>query len=352
MLRGAIVGSGNVAARGHAPGWAARSDVTIAAACDLRPERREALARFFPGIAWHDSVESLLASEHPDFVDVCTPPAAHAPVVRCALDAGAHVLCEKPLVLNTAELADLSALARGRNRALATVHNWKYAPPLVRAGEILRSGELGPVRRCRWEVHRDRPSATVGSGDAGPENWRLDPALSGGGILTDHGWHAIYVLGQWLGAPRQVRAQLTSRGEPDSVAEDTAQVEIRYPEALAEIFLTWKASERRNRVEIEGSRGKLTIDGRTLCVEAPGGAAERHEFPEALSEGSYHPGWFGGVAESFLDEIANPERRGGTLAESAVCLEAIRAARESSIEISSEILRTDFSRAATGGARR
>jgi predicted dehydrogenase len=320
------------------------------AACDARPERREALAAVVPDLAWHDSLESLLANERLDFVDICAPPTAHAPAVRQALERGLHVLCEKPLVLAPGELDELSALARSRNRALATVHNWRHAPQLARAGELLRSGAIGPARRCRWQVYRDRPSAAVaGSGTA--ENWRLDPALSGGGILTDHGWHALYVIPEWMGAPRMIRARLTAAGRPDAVAEDTAEVRIRFKSAEAEIFLTWRAAERRNRVEIEGETGALTIEGRTLELRRSGRPPQSTEFREALSEGSHHPDWFGGVAAGFLDEIRHPQRRGGTLAEAAVCLSVIRAARESSPGTEWTALWTEAEAARAGGSR-
>src|SRR5262252_3905109 len=241
-LRGGIVGVGHVAVLGHAPGWARRADAVIAAACDPRPERRGELASQLPSVAWHESLEAMLDAERLDFVDVCTPPADHAPAIRRALEAGAHVLCEKPLVLDPAEIASLSHLARERGLALATVHNWRYAPMLARATELVRSGALGAVRSCRWEVLRGRPSAAVGASDAAG-NWRLDPRLSGGGILTDHGWHAIYVMTDWMGRPEVAAARLTADGRPDAIAEDTASVELRSDQASGEIFLTWRARE-------------------------------------------------------------------------------------------------------------
>ena len=326
LLRGAIVGVGHVAALGHAPGWQRRADVLIAAGCDPRSERRRELASRFPGISWHDSLDTLLASEPLDFVDVCTPPAGHAPVIRRALEQGVHVLCEKPLVLDPGELDELSALARERSLVLSTVHNWHFAPMLEKATEILRSGALGRVRRCRWETLRDRPSVAV-AGPGSPPNWRLDPDLSGGGILTDHGWHAIYVLADWMGAPEVVAARLTSAGRTDAISEDTADVELSFGGGRAQIFLTWRAGERANRVEIEGERGTISIDGRTLVLAAAGARPERIAFPEALSDGSHHPDWFSGVASAFLEEIRDPAARGGSLAEASICLSVIRYAR-------------------------
>lgn len=325
-LRGAIAGVGNVAALGHAPAWSRCGDVQIVAACDPRPERREALAPHFPGVAWYDSLDALLARESIDFVDVCAPPSAHGAAIRQALEAGRHVLCEKPLVLDPEERTALSALSRARGLALATVHNWRYAPILARAGAWLRSGALGPVRKCRWEVRRDRPATAVAA--AGDANWRLDPQVSGGGILTDHGWHAIYVLSEWLGPPRAAAAVLTSNGRPDAVNEDTAEVELRFPGATGQLFLTWRAQERANRVALEAERGTVRIDGRSLEIQRPGRPLQIEHFPQALSEGSHHADWFEGVTAAFVDEVRNPDRRGTTLAEAKTCLSVIGAARQ------------------------
>ncbi len=327
MLRGAIVGVGNVALKGHLPGWLARDEVEIVAAADVREEGRAALAQCLPGARWYDSVDALLAAEKLDFVDICTPPAFHSSAIRSALEAGVHVLCEKPLVLSSAELVSLAALARERVLVLATVHNWRHAPVLLRATELVRSGAVGSVSRVRWETLRDRPAAASGQAD----NWRVDPAVAGGGILLDHGWHALYSIQHWIpGEPDRISARLESRRAGKSDIEDTAEVALHYPAARAEIFLTWTAGERANRITLEGSAGTITIDGATLEFRpASGGPPRREELPGSLSEGSHHPDWFRGVVEEFLPEIRDPRRRGQSLAEAQCCLRWIETAYES-----------------------
>src|SRR5712692_9738696 len=121
MLRGALIGLGNVALEGHLPGWMRRRDVEIVAATDLEPGRRSAIEARIPQARWYASAEALLAGETLDFVDICTPPASHGPLVAAALRAGVHVLCEKPLVISPAELAPLTRLAGERGRVLHTV---------------------------------------------------------------------------------------------------------------------------------------------------------------------------------------------------------------------------------------
>ncbi|HEX9747566.1 MAG TPA: Gfo/Idh/MocA family oxidoreductase, partial [Methylomirabilota bacterium] len=91
-LRGAVIGLGNVAVHGHLPGWRQRADAVIVAATDLHPARQAECRTALPGARWHDSVESLLAGEDLDFVDVCTPPSSHPALIEAALAHGLHVL--------------------------------------------------------------------------------------------------------------------------------------------------------------------------------------------------------------------------------------------------------------------
>ncbi|MGH9366648.1 MAG: Gfo/Idh/MocA family protein, partial [Thermoanaerobaculia bacterium] len=262
-----MIGVGHVARNGHLPGWRGRPEATLVAAADARPEGREGFLASFPQGRWYPSAEELLSRETLDFADVCTPPALHPPIARAALEAGLHVLCEKPLALSPAEVASLAALARRKGRALVTVHNWKHAPALAKVTELLREGAVGRLRRARWETLRREPA--VAAGEKG--NWRLDPAQSGGGILVDHGWHALYVLRQWLGGrPAALSARLETRKHREFSIEDTAAVSLDWDGAEVEVFLTWAAEERGNRVEIEGERGKLRLDGGRLELSVGG----------------------------------------------------------------------------------
>lgn len=326
MRRGAVLGVGHVAVGGHLPGWRARGDVEIVAAADARPERRALLQETFPDARWYGSASELLEAQDLDFVDICTPPSSHAELVRMALERSLHVLCEKPLVLSPEELRGLPALAASRDRTVCTVHNWLHAPALSRITSLLREGAIGQARRARWETLRDRPAVAVGDRD----NWRVDPALSGGGILVDHGWHAIYALSAWMGgAPRQVAARLETRKHSQWAIEDTATAFLAYPSASAEIFLTWASDVRANRVEIEGTGGMLRLDGGRLTLESATAAPREWELP-SLTEGSHHPDWFGGVIEEFLGEIDDGASRGRNLAQAAQCVQVLALARESS----------------------
>ena len=111
MLKGAFIGFGNVAANGHLPGWRAREDVRIVAATDAAASRREAFLAACPDGRWYETVDDLLAGEKLDFVDICAPPGSHAALIERALDAGLHVLSEKPLVTRVEDAKRVAAAA-------------------------------------------------------------------------------------------------------------------------------------------------------------------------------------------------------------------------------------------------
>jgi predicted dehydrogenase len=328
-LRGAVIGLGNVAVHGHLPGWHERADTIIVAATDASAARQAECRARLPEARWHDSVGSLLDAGDLDFVDICTPPSSHAALIRAALGRGLHVLCEKPLVGSLAELDDLDGLARAGRLVLHTVHNWHHAPLVRAADAAIRAGRIGRVREVRWETLRTEPAAAAGDG------WRVDPRIAGGGVLTDHGWHVSYVIPRWVGArPIAVSARLETRRHHRFPVEDTATVRLDFPDARADIVLTWAASTRENRARVLGTAGRIEIEDDTLVIVADG-REERRPYPPALSNGSQHPDWFAPVADEFVARVRGARGAGAAnphanLDEAAVCIAVECGARESS----------------------
>ncbi len=329
MLRGALVGVGSIALRAHAPGWRHHRDVEIVAATDVSPAQRAGLDTVLPGARWYDTVDELLAGATLDFVDICTPPSSHEPLIREALEHRLHVLCEKPLVSSIADLNALSALAAAKGRVLHTVHNWHHAPIVRQTAELVRNGEIGRVTRVAWETLRTKPAVTT---EEQKGNWRLDPRVSGGGVLSDHGWHVFYIIHRWLGAaPKRGSARLETRRHALDV-EDTAAVRLAFDGATAEILLTWAADERRNWAELTGTEGTLELQDDTLVLRREGHGAERSwTCRPGLSDGSYHPDWFAAAAGEFLAEVTDAVPRGANLAEAALCVAIEHSARASSL---------------------
>jgi predicted dehydrogenase len=325
VLRGAFVGFGNVAAKGHLPGWQASSDVRIVAATDLLSTRRDAFLEGSPNGRWYESVDDLLSGERLDFVDICTPPGSHTALITQALEANLHVLCEKPLVTRLADAQLVAAASARAGRVVYAVHNWLKAPICLRISALIAEGAIGRTRSIRWRTLRTQPAVAVAP--EGGANWRIDPAIAGGGILFDHGWHALYCIVRWAGAPRGIAAMLETRRFHEWPLEDTATVALDLISGTGEIYLTWAGEERANSIEIEGEHGQINAENDRLVLKASSG---EHQWfcPPSLSEGSHHQDWFLGVAEDF--RVAATAGDKGNLEEAVLCARLIDLAQRSS----------------------
>ena len=325
MLRGAIIGLGNVGFDVHLPAWMRRDDVEIVAVADVDPARRAAVAARHPRIRWYDSPDALLSWEPLDFVDICTPPASHLPLIQTALAKGLHVLCEKPLVRSRDELAQVTQLATETGRVVHTVHNWHHAPIVRRVHELLQSGAIGQITAVVWQTLRTKPAGT-----AEPANWRLDEKVAGGGVLSDHGWHVFYLLCSWIGEPpTSVSARLETRRHTTAAVEDTATVRVAFPHATAEIFLTWAADQRDNVATLIATEGRIELHDDTVVLRR-GDHERRFVCPPGLSQGSVHPDWFDPVLSQFVGEATGSLPRDSNLSEAWLCAMIESGARESS----------------------
>jgi predicted dehydrogenase len=330
MKQGAIIGLGNVAVEGHLPGWVEQHDAHIVAATDTWAVKKNQLEACLPQAHWYDSLDDLFGAQQLDFVDICTPPGTHAEIIQKALEHDLHVLCEKPLVSRIRDLDALVNLAAQKKRVLYTVHNWHQAPIIQKVCQLLQTGVIGEIQEATWQTFRTKPAI---AGDAQGDNWRVDPTMAGGGVLVDHGWHALYVLHSWFGRiPTRLRAQLETRRHTQWPTEDTATIWLEFPNGKGEIFLTWASDKRKNQVQLKGTRGSLLIEGEWIVLTQSGhqSTEQRWQCHPALSDGSHHPDWFGGIVTGFLEAVGgNSQARDRNLKEASLCGRLIGLAQES-----------------------
>jgi len=320
VLRGAIIGFGEVARNGHWPAYAKSPEAKIVAVVDRTEERRRIARESLPGVATFSTIEELAAGAEIDFIDICTPPALHGEPMLDALARKWNVLCEKPLLLDLVELEKARSLAQQSGRVVVPVHNWKYAPIVRRATEMLRASAIGPLREVEIRTLRIQDCAVA---DPDHPNWRRDPAIAGGGVLMDHGWHAIYLARHWFGEdPLEVHASL--HRPTSNEVEDEATLTLIFPGGQARIFLTWRAEMRRNTMRLIGERGEIAIDDDTLNA-----GRESIDFGSALSAGSHHADWFAAMLPDVITSFRQPEFASESFEEAALCLSVIRRAYES-----------------------
>ncbi len=126
-----IVGTGGIAKACHIPGWQENKDVEIVAVCDINKKRASSAVEEFNIPNAFKDFKKLVRMKEIDIVDVCTPNMVHMPAVLAALNAGKHVICEKPLAVTTAEVKKMGLTAKKKRRKLMTAqHRWPRAIPL------------------------------------------------------------------------------------------------------------------------------------------------------------------------------------------------------------------------------
>ena len=251
--------------------------------------RRIAAELGIPG-AYADWRE-LLEREHPDLVSIVTPVDLHHPMMLGALQAGAHVHCEKPTALTRWQAFEMRDAARAAGRVAGINHEFRFFPARAHAVELVRQGAIGRPRR--GEILGRYPLW------ARPESrgmtW-LSDAKRGGGILGALGSHHTDCLRAFLGEPRSalasVRVDQPRRGpvQPDdpagtATADDAFTVHYEFDGgASALIDVSACAPYRWERFEIHGEEASLRWDeaGYTLWRIAPGSAPEEIAIPAAL----------------------------------------------------------------------
>ena len=229
-------------------------------------ERVEATAREF-GIE-HVATDhrAVLEAARPDLVLVVTPPHRHAEQAIDALEAGCHVVCEKPTALDASEAARMCAAAARHPRQLALLdHELRMHPHRVALRELVEAGRLGEVQHATYTIsspgRRDPQS---------PWTWWSD-AAQGGGTLGALGSHAVDALRSYLGEVESVRGAVhtwtTERADPATgapravTADDFAVAWLRFRSgALATMTLSLVEAERVHRLTLAGTRGAAHLE--------------------------------------------------------------------------------------------
>lgn len=197
-LKVGIIGTGGIVRFAHLnPGWLAVPDVEIVAACDVNETAARKLAEDFKIPHVFTDFREMLKMEEIDAVDICTPNKVHPPAVIAALEAGKHVLCEKPLAVSTDEILQMRAALQKTDRILMTAQHFRFHENAVAIKAWVDTGALG-------EVYHSRVNATR-------RNWLpispgfIDPNLSGGGPCMDIGVHALDTALWLMNFPKPVR---------------------------------------------------------------------------------------------------------------------------------------------------
>ena len=209
-----IIGCGKIAQVRHIPEYAEHKDAKLLGFYDINQDRAAALAKQYGGTAYA-TVEELLANPEIDAVSVCAANFAHAELTIAALNAGKHVLCEKPMAITLAECEAMVEAAKKNGKYLMIGHNQRLAKAHAMARKLIVDGLIGDIVTFR---------TTFGHG--GPETWSVDPGLNtwffdksraAMGAMADLGIHKTDLI-QFLTGQQVVRttARVTTLDKKDA----------------------------------------------------------------------------------------------------------------------------------------
>lgn len=302
MIRGMLVGTGQIALAGHIPAYIQDRflsyEVQIIAAVDVCTENLRACAALLPGIRVYQTIEEAFSNENVDFIDICAPPYVQTAVIREAASRGLHILCEKPIATCLREGLEIQRFLAQHLTVFMPCYQYPFSPLWQAVLKQVQEGKIGEARFVLVEDYRER--ADPGSPHWRP-GWRQRREIAGGGVLLDIGTHYFHLMHLLFGPPVAVTARTACLSHEECDVEDTAVVILEYPTWLVELRLSWVASRRETRLYLAGTAGSLIFDGTTLRADY-GKSQRLWTFSGAMSKSAY-PMWYAKLFREFFRAI-------------------------------------------------
>ena len=326
MVNIGLVGLGAIT-RAHLNAFVENELVGWVKAFDPSEEARASAAAEFGIIKeTFDSIDPLLEDESISIIDICTPHYLHKPQAIAALQAGKHVILEKPMALSVEECDEMSAVAKETGKRIFVALCMRSFPAHIKAKELMDAGAIGRPFLGVINVYGNEMGRMHD-----PDSWKGDWAKAGGGVLFDTGYHAVYMLQHFFGQATAITAR-TPRllVEAENKADDVSAVALDLPgPALGSIVCTYGATgdkwteERR----IVGTDGSLFIrddaeDGAPLMLL-------RRDSAEPIKVATplfTHPYGIARTLDHFLDCIVNDKPETITVAEARAAVATCQAA--------------------------
>lgn len=257
-LRFAIIGCGRIAQR-HAEHINNKAQLT--AVCDAVPEKADALAKQYNAKAYYSVTDLLKDSSSFDVLSVCSPNGLHAEHSIMALNAGVHVLCEKPMALTVADCGRMIQAAEKNNRRLFAIKQNRYNPPVAAVKQLIDDGKLGKINSIQLSCFWNRNEAYYAN------SWKGTKDLDGGTLYTQFS-HFVDLLYWMVGDVEEVQAMMGNYEHTNSIEfEDTGVVILRFANgAIGTINYTVNSYEKNmeGSLTIFAEKGTVKIGGQYL----------------------------------------------------------------------------------------
>ena len=279
--RGVVIGCGFFSAN-HLNGWKELAErCEIVAVCDVDRSRAEAAAKAFGIARAYAGAGEMLRAEKPDFADIVTTAPSHRPLVELCAALGVAAIVQKPVALDWQDAKALVFAMDKAKRPLMVHENFRFERPLLRALEVLVSGEIGVPT---WGRFSWRTNFNVYAGQ--PYLAEIERF-----ILMDIGVHVLDVARAFLGEADSVFCQTRSI-KPGIAGEDMATVMLRHTSGVTSVCDFTYESRRDpdpfplTLIELEGSEGSLVLDAACkLTIRGSAGSREEDAAPKPLAWG-------------------------------------------------------------------
>ena len=302
-LRFGMIGSAAGIAASHVKALTQLPGASIVGMADVAVERGEARAREV-GCPFFADYRAMLDTVRPDVAVICAPHPFHAALAIDCLEAGAHVLVEKPLAVSVSEADAMIAAADRAGHLLAVCFQQRFRPVVEHARALIESGAIGDIVRVlcvepwfRTQFYYDSAA------------WRGTWRGEGGGVLMNQGPHPLDLLCHLVGAPAKVWGWVRAQGHAIE-CEDVAHALLEYPNgAPGYIYFSTVEAGSERRMEIVGDRSALVIIFDHLTIhrfamplsEYRATAPEMWGQPQIHTETLHLPGDGGGHLAVYLD---------------------------------------------------
>jgi 1,5-anhydro-D-fructose reductase (1,5-anhydro-D-mannitol-forming) len=248
MLRWLVVGIGDITTKRVIPAIQAERRSRLAAIVTRQPTKADPYE-----VEAFASLEDALKRGGFEAVYVATPVFLHAPQTIRALQAGMHVLCEKPMAMNFYQAQGMVKAAEQSGRRLGVAYYRRSYPKVRRARDLIREGAIGQPVMALATCHSRLPADDL------QRSWLLDPIQAGGGTLYNSGSHRIDLLNYFFGEPQEVHACLSNAVHQIAV-EDSATLLIKYSTGLhAMVDVRWNSQAAPDEFRIIGSKGEMNL---------------------------------------------------------------------------------------------
>ncbi len=257
-VRTAIVGCGAIAHWHLDAIERAQIPITITTAVDPDDASAQRLAAR-TGAVVQPSLAAALAAGGFDAALIAVPHDLHERLATEALEAGLHVLLEKPLAPTLDACGRILAAARGAGTVFMVAENAQYWPEVLTVRDLVGDGAIGEVVTARAATF----FPALGEFYGGDRPWRFDRAAAGGGVVIDTGSHWLRPLRMWLGEAEEVVAAL-GYPHPDMEGESLCRALIRFEAGVVAAFdamLAAGAISNQPLFTVTGTKGELTVEG-------------------------------------------------------------------------------------------